>query len=87
MSSLFVSASASGFFPQRSTWEKEILLHFRSGVMHLIPNLDGCVLRMQIDLQSFVFDCDIGVPVVLRGTGITRPRNSCLPGAAISEDD
>ena len=66
--------------------EKEILFHLRSRVVHAITNFHRGVRRVQIDLQSFVFDRDIGVPVVLRGTGITRSRNSCLPGAAIGEE-
>ena len=66
--------------------KEEILLHLRSCVVHAVAHIHGRILRVQIDLQSFVFDRDIGVPVVLRGTGITRSRNSCLPGAAIGEE-
>ena len=72
--------------PPPLDWKKEILLHLRSGVVHAITNVDGCVLRVQIDLQRLVFDRDVGVPVVLRGAGITRLWNSCLPGATIGEE-
>ncbi len=87
MSSFFVFVSASGIFSPPLDWKKEILLHLWSSVMHAITNVDGCVLRVQIDLQRFIFDCHVGVPVLVGGTGITRLWNSCLPGAAIGEED
>ena len=66
--------------------KKEILLHLRSCVVHAITDIHLCVLRVQIDFQRFVFDRDVGLPIFVRGTGVTCSWNSGLPGAAIGKE-
>jgi len=65
--------------------KKEILLHFWSAVMHPISDFHRGVFRVQIDFQRFIFDRNVGVPVIFRGSGVTRCRNSGLPGPAVAK--
>ena len=66
-------------------WKEEILLHLRSRVVHAITDSHVRVLRVQINFQHFIFYRDVGVPVILRSTGVTRCWNSGLPGTAIAK--
>jgi len=65
--------------------KEEILLHLRSCVVHAVAHIHGRILRVQIDLQSFILDRNVGLLVAVRGTGATRSRNAGLPRAAIGK--
>src|SRR5947199_7564008 len=72
------------FFPALDR-EKEILLHFRPSVVYAVPHIHGRISRVQINFQRLIFDRDVGVPLILRSTSVTRSRNSSLPGAAVAK--
>ena len=73
------------FFPALDR-EKEILLHFRPSVVYAVPHIHGRISRVQINFQRFVLDRDIGLAAFVRGACAARPRNACLPRAAIGEE-
>ena len=73
------------FFPALDR-KKEILLHLWAGVVHAVAHIHGRISRVQINFQRFVLDPDVSSAIVVRGACAARPRNACLPRAAIGEE-